>query len=82
MSSLRHFCVATVLIFTLAVPTLAGDMQCGVVSQPPPDTSITSVTGEIATGAATTNETSAETTYVDPVTEIALSLLQGVLALF
>jgi hypothetical protein len=82
MNHLRRFCLTFVLTIALTLSAFAGDIHCGIVSDPSSGSSATSVTGDMATGAATTNETSAETTYVDPVTEIALSLLQGVLALF
>jgi hypothetical protein len=79
MSRLRRFCVVSILTFIFALSALAGDIECGVVSLP---TQQPLVTGEMATGATTNEMSSAETTYVDPVTEIALNLLQSVLALF
>ena len=81
MKHLRHFCAATVLSFTFVLATFAGDMQCGVVS-PPPDPPA-SVLGETTNEVTVTNEeSSAETSFVDPLTELTLNLLQSVLALF
>jgi hypothetical protein len=81
MKYLRRFCVATILTFTLTFSTFAGDIHCGAVSETPSQPA--SVTGDMATGATATNETSiAETTYVDPVTGLALDILQSLLSLF
>ena len=67
MKRLRHFCVASVLTFTLTFSAIAGEIECGVVASPPPQSS---ATGDIHTG------------YVDPVTEFGLSFLQSLLSLF
>lgn len=80
MKHLRHFCVASALTFALALSTFAGDINCGVVSTPPNPPA--SVTGDMPNGVAATNEESAETAFVDPVTEVTLSILQDLLSLF
>jgi hypothetical protein len=81
MKRLHHFCVASVLTFALAISAFAGDINCGVTSAPPPQQS--AVTDDIHTGGTATSETSsAETVYIDPVTGIALDILQSLLSLF
>ena len=74
MKRLRHFCAATILTFTFTLAAFAGDMQCGVTSEPPPPES--EIAGQMDTGA------SAETAVVDSVTGLALDILQGLLSLF
>lgn len=80
MTRLRHFCVASVLTFALAFSALGGDINCGVVVLPPDPPA--SVTGEVDPGDTGTDETSTETTYVDPVTALTLNILQSFLSLF
>ena len=80
MKHLRHLCAATVLTFTFVLATFAGDMQCGVVS-PPPDPPA-SVLGDTTNEVTVTNEERPETSFVDPLTELTLNILQSVLALF
>ena len=80
MSRLRHFGIATILTIAVSLSAFAGNIDCGVVGTPPQQVS---VTGEMATGASATNETlSTEATYIDPVTGLALDILQSLLALF
>lgn len=76
MKHLRHFCLVSALTFALAFSASAGDINCGVVEPP------ASVTGTIHTGVTATNEESTETSFVDPVTEFTLNILQGLLSLF
>jgi hypothetical protein len=71
MERLRHFCAATILTFTFTLVAFAGDMQCGVTSESPSQQ--TSITGDMATGATVT---------VDPITGLALDILQSLLSLF
>ena len=78
MKHLRQFCAAAVLTFALTLSTFAGDIDCGVVAPPPQ----TAITGNMATGITATNEESTETSFVDPVTEFTLNILQGLLSLF
>ena len=80
MKHLRRFCAATVLTFALALATFAGDMQCGVVSPPPPPPA--SMMSETVPTVTATDEDSAEPSIVDPVTELTLNILQGLLSLF
>jgi hypothetical protein len=80
MKHLRHGCVVFILILTLTLSTFAGNIECGVVSPPPQQAS---VTGEMATGATETSETSSDDNlFVDPVTGLALDILQSLLSLF
>jgi hypothetical protein len=80
MKHLRHFCFASILSFLLTLSAFAGDINCGVVSPPPEQTS---VTGNMATGTTATSEsTSDENLFIDPVTGLALDILQSLLSLF
>ena len=73
MNRVRKLCATTLLAVVLAAsPASAGDMPFGVTSSPPPS-SDASVTGEMPMGVTSEN---------DPVTELMLSVLQSVLALF
>lgn len=72
MKRFRRFLVATVLALAFSVPAFAGDMWAGITSQPP---------SQPATAESTSGSVS-ETTAVDPVTELALDLLQSLLSLF
>ena len=82
MNRLRQICAVTILTISVTLSAFAGNINCGVVEPPPPDPSA-SVTGEMATGATATNDSlSAETAYVDPVTGLALDILQSLLSLF
>lgn len=85
MKTLRKILAATVLTCVFSIAALAGEMSTGVAQAPPPP----SVTGDMSTGNSATAEstvtgdmgTGASVT-VDPITGIAFSLLQSVLALF
>lgn len=85
MKTLRKFLAATVLTCALSIAALAGEIGTGVAQAPPPP----SVTGEISTGNTATAEAGVAgdigtgvASTVDPITGIALSLLQSLLALF
>jgi hypothetical protein len=92
MNRVRQLCATILLTVILAAsPVLAGDMPCGVTSSPPPPTE-TSATGEMPMG-VTSSSTASDasvtgnmpmgvTSETDPVTELMLSLLQSMLALF
>jgi hypothetical protein len=81
MKHIRHFCVTSILTFAFSLSALAGNIECGVVSPPPPQES--TISGEMATGATTTNEAAAsEVISVNPTADFALDILQSVLALF
>jgi hypothetical protein len=82
MKQLRFSLAATILALALSVPAFAGDMQAGITAQPPSQPTA-SAAGDIQCGAALTSETTnSENTTVNPVTEIALNLIQSVLSLF
>jgi hypothetical protein len=77
MKSLQRLFTVVVLTFTFALPAFAGDMDCPIVPPPPPRMVQSEIqvqpTGEAVSG---------ETLAIDPMTEIGLSVLQTVLALF
>jgi hypothetical protein len=80
MKTLRQLCVASVLVLALAIPAFAGEIQIGVA---PPPTQTSMANGEIQTTVTGQAETgSSEATAADSATEIALNMLQSVLALF
>jgi hypothetical protein len=84
MKTLRQLCVAVVFTLALAVPAFAGEMQIGSPTPPPSQPAQTAtVNGEMQIGLTGQEETgSSEATATDSATEIALNLLQSVLALF
>lgn len=87
MKTLRQLCVASVFVFSLVIPTFAGEIQTGVAPPPPAQTSTTNgqatVNGEIQTGLTGQTETgSGEVSATDSATAAVLNLLQTVLALF
>jgi hypothetical protein len=67
MKTLRQICAVLVLILALTTSVFAGNMTT-MITDPPPPSSAT-VGGQMDTGVA------------DPATEVALSLLQSLLAL-
>lgn len=78
MKTLRQLCVASVFVFALAIPTFAGEIQIGIAPPTPPP-----LAGEIhTTVAGQMDTTSSEANVSDSATEIALNLLQSMLALF
>lgn len=82
MKSLRKLLAASVLTCVLSVCAFAGDMHTGYTDTG--DTQ-TTVTGDMHTGVAATTTGdmgTPVTSSTDPVTGIALSLVQSVLALF
>lgn len=83
MKKLQRFCAAVVLMLTLAFSALAGDILLPGATAPQPQQQ-SSVTGEISfPGATATGDISFPgVTALDPVTEAALSLFQGLLSLF
>jgi Spy/CpxP family protein refolding chaperone len=80
MTTLRRLCAAFVLALALALPAFAGDMSTSVVSPPPPPESQVTMQGQMDTGVA--GETPNNITGTDPTTDLFLSLLQSLLALF
>lgn len=80
MKTLRQLCVASVFVFALAIPAFAGEIQTPLL---PPQPAQSATQGEIETTVTGQEETgSSEATAADSATEIALNLLQSVLALF
>ena len=85
MKSLRNLFAALVLTCALCVSVMAGDMDTGYTNNGGTGTQVT-VAGDMDTGktaAATTGDMgTGQAATTDPVTGIALSLLQSVFALF
>lgn len=81
MKSLRQFCITAALAFAFTISAIAGQMATGAVPPPPREPSAVTM-GEIATGVTATDEAGIETAFIDPITGIALNILQSVLALF
>ena len=82
MKNLRQLSVALVFLFALTMPAFAGQIETGIA---PPPAQPATAGGQIETGvtAAGQIETgSSEATAADSATELALNLLQSVLALF
>ena len=79
MKNFRTLGAALVLMLVLAAPTFAGIIECGVVPPPPPPPSEATTVSEPGS-VAVHIETGDVSTC--PITEAALSLLEGVLALF
>jgi hypothetical protein len=78
----RLFC-AVVFTLALTIPAFAGDIQTTVTSPPPAQPQTATLDGDMQTGLTGQAETdSSEATAADSATEIALNLLQSVLALF
>jgi hypothetical protein len=87
MKNIKPLCIAFILTCLLTMPALAGQMDTGIVNPPPTPTVTTD--GQMDTGIAdkspATTEGQIHTTSseaVNPVTEMALSLLQSMLLLF
>jgi len=80
MNRVRQFCAATVLTLVLTFAVFAGDMATGYVQTPPQQSA---VAGDMATGDTATDEiSSAKPISIDPVTGLALNILQSLLTLF
>jgi hypothetical protein len=79
MKKLQQLCVAGVFTLVLTTATFAGDIQTpGVTQQLPPSDESSAITpGDIATGGIQNPERTS-----NPVTDIALSLLQTMLSVF
>ena len=85
MKTLRHFCAIAALILALALPALAGDGQMGFPLAAPPDPILCATAslcqkGSTPDGAGASQ--SPDEAAIDPLTEIALSLMQSVVLLF
>jgi hypothetical protein len=82
MKSYRNAAAALLLALTLATSAFAGEMQTGVAS-PQPTPAASSTTETAATdGAIQTGEAASTPEAADTLTEIALNLLESVVALF
>jgi len=80
MKTLRQLTASALLMLVLALPVFAGDMQFPVAPAPPPPAGSTPGTQTNPASGGTTLD--AETANLDPLTEISLLMLRGVLALF
>ena len=89
MRSLKRFCASLSLALALSIPGLAGDVQTGAPSPyksdpppPPPQTLVIKTSeGDTSSTTKTVSEVN-DATSVDPLTELALALLNGVLFIF
>lgn len=73
MKNLRQLCLAVVLTLVVATHTFAGNMHTTVTDPPPPPPSSEDTEGQMPTGSSEA---------VDPVTQMALNLVQSMLSLF
>jgi hypothetical protein len=80
MKSLQRLCAAFVLTLALTLSAFAGDMTTGIIDTPPPPGQQLATTGDMQAGL--TGDMSTGITATDPVTTVALSLLQSLLSLF
>jgi len=81
MKKLQQLCMAGVFTLVLTTATFAGDIQTPGITQPPPPPpdGLSAITpGDIETGPGVQNSQATS----DSVTDIALNLLQTMLALF
>ncbi|HWT02895.1 MAG TPA: hypothetical protein VN256_21780 [Pyrinomonadaceae bacterium] len=79
MKRVRQLCAALALTLILSLTALAGDMSCGITSTAPPQQTQAAACGDMSCGVASTDESASGVPFV---TEVALGLLQSVLALF
>lgn len=79
MRLFKQFCAACVLTLALTLSAFAGEMSAGITAPPPPPQQAVAQ-GDM--GAGVTGEMPSGLTAIDPVTEIALNLLQSLLSLF
>lgn len=80
MEKVRQFCAAVVLVLSFAISAYAGQMTTWVTEPPPPPPSA-SADGQMSTPVADPI-TTGSSEVADPVTQVALSLLQSVMSLF
>lgn len=80
MKTLRQFSASAVLLLVLALPTLAGDMHSPAAPPPPPPPASTTIDQQNSESGDMTQD--GMTAGLDPLTELALLMLQGALALF
>lgn len=82
MKPLRQLLATAALACVLASSVIAGDIQCGDVPPPPPPDPPASIASTTPVETTLTSGTSSDTSYIDPLSEFTLSLLQSVLSLF
>jgi hypothetical protein len=80
MKTLQRLCAGFVLTLALTPSVFAGDMSTGITAPPPPPDSQSAATGDMST--TVTGDMSTGVTDIDPVTEVALNLLQNLPPLF
>lgn len=80
MKSKRPYFAASLLTFTIAISTFAGDLPTPGATQPPPPSPATEPADD-STGTNGDMHTGAASSY-DPTLEAAMSLLRSVLSLF
>jgi hypothetical protein len=85
MKTLRHFCVIAALMLVLSTPILAweGQMEFPLAAPPTPILSATASPGQ--QGETPNNGDASQApdeAALDPLTEVALSLMHGVVLLF
>lgn len=78
MKNLRQLCAAFVLALMFTLPAFAGQMDTTFAPPPPPLATTEGQMPTTVTGQITTVNSEA----VDPVTQMALNLLQSVMSLF
>jgi hypothetical protein len=86
-TTLKKFCATMILALALAFSASAGDMSGpgdSTPPPPPPQQQTTSVTGDMSgPGTAIMGDISGTSTIqLDPITSLALNLLQSVLSIF
>ena len=84
MRSLKRFCASLSLALALSIPGLAGDIQTGATQPPPtpPQTLVIETSeGDTSSTTRTVSEVN-DATSVDPLAELALALLNGMLFIF
>lgn len=81
MKTAQQLCAVLALTLVLSLTAFAGDMSCGVTSTTPPpqQQSQTEACGDMSCGVASTDEATSDAATL---TEVALGLIQNVLALF
>lgn len=84
MRKLRRFCASLSLAIALSSPTIAGNIHLGYAPPPPPPDSSPLVyepTGE-DTSLTTGPSDVIDAASVDPLAELALALLNGMMSIF
>jgi hypothetical protein len=80
---LQRFCASLSLALALSIPTLAGEIQTGATGTPPPppEPAVFETTEGTSSTAVTMSDVN-DATLADPLAELALALLNGVLSIF